>query len=1209
MIFKKIFVFLAMLTVTTFCFAQETTGSLQGTVKDPSGALVPGATVTVTSPTMVGEKSVATDSKGYYHLSNLPPGVYQVTVAAKGFTTRKEQGLMLEVGHSPSLDMTLAVGSESQIVEVTGATPAIDVTSVTTQSNVTQDVVNYVPHGTSFQSVIQFAPAASNEPLMGNTLTAGTGSTSPGNGSNGSPYGYSVGGGSDSENSYLVEGQETANLIGGYSHTSVPFDFINTVEIKTSGIQAEYGGALGGVINVIMQKGSVAFHGSIFTQYESTGLDANSYNAFSRYDPNSAPTVTSWGAIDQPTQAYQPIKPKTSLIYPGFTFGGPLLPFSAKFRDKVFFFVGFNPEFQRYEETINYGPTTANSTAGNVPGEVPFSQNTNSYYTTARVDAQVTQKIRIFGSWLYQLQRQYGEQLPQADSKQGFLNTSTQCFGTTSAACGAGATAQFSYGHNLGFDAPNVTVNTGADITVTPHIVSTTRFGYYFENYHDFGYPTNGVLYQFQTSGVGATAYNGSPLPAALQEPVGYQNGPIDQNYTLHNANKAIQVDQSFSWYKSTSYGTHNFKFGYALNRLSNIIDQHFNEPYVQEFVGGTNAYTTGSGTGPSNCVAIGAANGTPAVNNGNGTDTCQGQYGYITIQDFGSNGHATSYNNGFYGQDSWTVGRGVTIDAGIRDEKEFLPGEAAPGPGVPNHPISFGWKDKIAPRIGAAWDVFRDGKLKVFGSYGKFYDIMKLNLAISSFGGQYWQNCNYALDNGTLSAQDPAFNNAGRYCVGSSSTSTANFAGGTTPAGLEFIENLNYRGFPTTCSTCSATEEGVAPELKPYQQHESVFGTDYQASRNVALEVRWDRRRLDRVIEDSSVFNPASGETFVIVNPGFGINNTFSGFCNFLYGAGASNCATNQPIYGSNGQITGNTGSAYPPNDQTIPAARSYDGVEIRANKAISNHWAGMFSYTYSHFRGNYTGLTSSDLSDGGAGGRNSPNNSRAFDEPFFSYNSMGGSSSGLLPTDRPNKFKGYAYYQLKYLRKFTTDLGLFSYLYQGSPNTTYVQDVGYTANGDFPVDVFNRGVWANGTQDGTTGAITIGTPHVSRNPWFVDNDFNFEEAYQITEGKALSFEATFTNVFNEHSVTAVSEQLDSNSLYINGSQLSTLNGNYVGNGVPFYAAAESSYNVAAMLSQGGVKNLNGVSGGPQTLNSAYGKPLYWQQPRTVRLQVHFTF
>jgi Carboxypeptidase regulatory-like domain len=1164
----------SVITTSPSVFAQETTGGLQGTIKDATGAVVPGATVTVTTPSLPGGKSATTDSKGYYHFSNLPPGAYLIAVEAKGFSELKREGLVLEVGHDPTIDLALAVGAENAIVEVSSESPQIDVTSVTTQTNITQDVVNYVPHGTSFQSVIQFAPDASNEPLMGNTQTAGTGGTSPGNGSNGSAYGYSIGGGSDSENAYLVEGQETANLIGGYSHTETPFDFIQEVSVKTSGIQAQYGGALGGVINVIMQKGTAHYHGSVFAQYESTGLDANPYNAFSRYDPSSQPTNTSWGAVDQPYQSYQPIKPKTQIIYPGFRLGGPLLPFSSRFRDKIFFFAGFNPEMQRYEEFLNYGPASAAS-PGNIPGKVPFSQNTNTYYTTARIDAQVTQKIRVFGSWLYQLQRQNGEALPQADSKQGFYNIDTTCYASASTPCSGGATTQAAFAHTLGYVAPNITVNTGADITITPSLVSTTRFGYYFENYHDFGYSTTGNSYYFETSGSNAT-------PGA-NENAGFQNDAYNQNYTTQDASKAIQLDQGFAWFKSTSFGTHNFNFGYQLNRLSNVITQRYNNPYVAVYAGGD--YTAETSVGAANCQTPGLL-----TNPSNTSPNCFGSDGYVDVSDFGTNGKATSYNNGIYGQDSWTIGRGITIDAGIRDEKEFLPGEAQPGPDVPTHPINFGWKDKIAPRLGASWDVFHDGKFKLFGSYGKFYDVMKLNLAISSFGGQYWQNCFYALST-SYTAVNPVYNSNNRDCVGNSDASTATFSGlpaGQSPAGTNFIENINYRAFPTTCSTCSATEEGVAPSLKPYQQHESVFGTDYQVSRNVAFEARYDRRRLDRAIEDSAIYNPAVGETFVVVNPGYGSDNTFSSFCNFLYGAGAAGCAS--------------TTGTYPPN-QTIPAARSYDGLELRVNKAISNHWSGMLSYTYSHFRGNYTGLTSSDLSDGGFGGRNSPNNSRAFDEPYFSWNSMGGSSSGLLPTDRPNKLKGYGYYEFKYLHKLTTDLGMFSYIYQGSPNTSYIQDVGDVAGGDYPVQVFNRGVWADVTQNAATGQITIGQPRTYRNPVYAQSDFNFTQAYQISESKSFSFQATFTNVFNEHAVTAVNEQIDSDSPYINNTQQSSVGGYTLGSGVPFYAAAMSGYNVTNMLMSGG------VNGGPQTINSGYGKPMYWQQARQIRLQVHFNF
>jgi Carboxypeptidase regulatory-like domain len=1167
-----------VLFLTSFMFGQETTAGLQGTVKDATGAVVPGAEVSVTSPTLVGVKTTTSDSKGYYRFANLPPGTYTLSVTAKGFSARKQEGLILEVGHLPSVDLTLTAGGENTVVEVSTATPPIDVTSVTTLTNVTQDVINYVPRGTSFQSVIQFAPSARNEPLMGNTTTNGSGSVSPGNGSNGSSFGYSIAGASDSENSYLVEGQETANLIGGYSHTNVPFDFIQEVEVKSSGVQAEYGGALGGVVNVIMKKGTPHYHGSVYVQFENQGLDAGP-NGTLRYDPLSSPASANWAGTTTPTctpalvaagtncyqglndatyQSYQNAKDHYSDIRPGFTFGGPLLPFlSSTMRDKIFFFVGFNPDINRDARSVNYGPASAGNPA---TGVVPFSQNTNTYYTTARVDAQVTQKIRVFGSWLYQLQKQYGEQLPYADSVQAYnYTTGTGQFNLSS------GNAPSTYGHNLGFTAPNVTVNTGVDYTITPSIVSTTRFGYYFENYHDFGYPLGGVVYQWETAGFGQSQ--------------GALSGAINQ-ITNYNSSKAIELSQDFAWFKSTKFGTHNFKFGYQMNRNSNLIQQIYNEPLIQLFPG--TAYVPGSPLGQTNCATIEGQLG---------TSTCQDATGdgYATVYDFGTGGSAIAYNNGFYGQDSWTAGRGITIDAGIRAEHEYLPGESFGG-GAPQKPIDFGWKQKIATRIGAAWDVFHDGKLKIFGGYGQFYDQMKLNVAISSFGGQWWNNCSYVLTNSNYNTLTPSFNSGGRYCPSGTTSTQANLAGGTTPSNMLFVENLNQRAFPTTCSTCSVSQEGVAPGLMPYEQHEGLMGVDYQISRNLAFEARYDRRRLDHVIEDAAVYNPAVGETFVIVNPGQGVNATVSGYCNFLYGYGAAGCS--------------NQGGAFPANNNP-QAARSYDGLEFRLTKTMSNHWYGLFSYTYSNLRGNYTGLTSSDLSDGGYGGRNAPNNSRAFDEPYFQYNSMGGSSSGLLPTDRPNTFKGNAYYQFSWLHNFTSNFGIFQYFYEGSPNTTYA-DVGYSENA-FPVKLFDWGKWANITQNPTTGAITVGNPYTYRNPWYNETDFSFNQSYKISESKSLNFQSTFTNLFNEHAVTAVYSQVDSG---YSGTQYITPGGQAVFNGIPFYAAATAPYNVQDSLN-GAVINGNTSNnlGGPETINSQYGKPLYWQHPRTVRLQASFTF
>jgi len=1140
-------------------YAQETTGGLQGTVKDPSGAVVPGAKVVVTGAALVGSKETETDSSGYYRFANLPATTYTITVTAKGFATVKRD-LLLEVGHLPTVDFALEVGSGSTIVEVSAAAPLIDVTTNVTQTNVTEDVIDNIPHGRSFQSVIQFAPAARNEPLMGNTaISNGTGSIAPGNGSNGGNHGFSVAGGSDSENSYLVEGQETADLAGGFSHTQVPFDFIDEVDIKNSGIEAEHGGALGGVVNVVMKKGTNQYHGTLFAYFENDAMDAGP-NAYSRLDPNSAQTPTTWGAIDPTYQAYIAKKDKSSDVFPGFTFGGPI------WKNRIFAFVGFNPEFNQIERGVNYaaGPSTSPFLG---LGNVNFSQNTQTYYTTARVDTVITQKFRLYSSWLYQLQKQYGTNLPFADSVQGYDNVSATIDPAT-------------YAHTIGFTAPNQTVNVGADYQITPRLVATGRFGYYFSNYHDFGLPTNGVIDNWLTNGIGgfqncpivppATSCTPTvPLDQALQKAQGFVNAANSATFTTQNANKAIQIDANLAWFKSGWWGTHNFKFGYQLNRLSNVISQHFNEPYVQFWVGTTAVFSPGGTTGAQNCTQFIALYG-----------HCAGADGYVSVYDFGDGGAVTSYNHSLFAQDSWSIAKGLTLNLGVRVEREYLPGENQPA-GTSN-PISFGWGDKIAPRIGIAWDPTGHGKIKIFGGYGQFYDQMKLNVAISSFGGQYWNQCFYALDTPNVASIAPAFNSNQRFCPGTNASNggsvEANFPGGT-PAGLTFLENQNFRANPTTCSTCSITEEGVAPGLKPYKQHETTVGVDYQLTPTLAFEARYDRRRLDHVIEDSAIFNPATGgETFVIVNPGQGINSNYDKFFNFLYGVNNSNC-----------------GSACPP---TIPAQRDYDGVEFRLTKAPSHHWGGLFSYTWSRLWGNYAGLTSSFQGDGG-GGRNAPNNSRAFDEPFFSWNANGGSSSGLLPTDRPNTFKGYTYYELNWLHKFTTTFGIFQVVYQGTPEASYV-DVGFGFPGGFPTYPFNIDKVVTITQDPTTGLITVSNPRTQRTPWYNQTDFNVQQDFKIGESKTLSFQGTLTNLLNERSITAVGEQIDSNT----SQNFIGPGGFFIGNGTPFYAATFHPYDVTALMN-GAISN----SGGPLTMNSQYAQPNRYQQGRTIRIGVKFRF
>ena len=166
----------ALLLFAATLFGQETTAGLQGTVKDTSGAVISGAQVVVTGNTLVGDKkSTKTDGNGYYHFANIPPGTYSVTVKAEGFATCKERtAWFLKRATFLRSILSLQVGKTETIVEVSGETPAIDVTTNHTMTNITQDVIEDVPHGRSFQSVIQFAPSARNEPLQGNNIGSAT---------------------------------------------------------------------------------------------------------------------------------------------------------------------------------------------------------------------------------------------------------------------------------------------------------------------------------------------------------------------------------------------------------------------------------------------------------------------------------------------------------------------------------------------------------------------------------------------------------------------------------------------------------------------------------------------------------------------------------------------------------------------------------------------------------------------------------------------------------------------------------------------------------------------------------------------------------------------------------------------------------------------------------------------------------------------------
>jgi len=1180
---------MALFLSSAFLVAQETTAGLQGTVKDASGAVVSRAHVEVVGTTLVGVKALETDVSGNYHFANLPPGVYNLVVSAKGFKTVKREGLALEVGRLPTVDVILEVGTASEVVEVSAQAPVIDITTNTNQTNVTEDVINDVPHGYTFQSVIQFAPMARNEPLAGASagMTGNSGGSLPGSAGNGLGYGFSIGGAADSESTYLVEGQDTENISGGASNANVPFQFIQEVQVKTSGIEAEHGGALGGVINVVMKKGSNGYHGSFFATYESNTADANQTNAYLRYDP----TVTPAAGVDPDPQNYQPQQDHFKIVQPGFSIGGPIV------KDRLWFFAGFAPQINTRARNVNFGSSSCIQPSGNICpnydlGYQYFTQDRQTYFTTARLDFVLTQKVRLFGSWLDQYARETGDDLPTNDPvrQQGsYLNSAI-------------LSPISDYSHGLGWSAPNSTYNVGADITLSPKIVATTRYGYFFTNYHDFGWQTSTPDIVWQVTSTGALGNSGTLLPASLQAPAGTSTAPYLNPFTLRNASKHYQFDEDVAFFKSGWWGAHNIKAGYQLNRLSNTISQNGNVPQVFLYPG------VGQSHAPSTSVGAAACAGLEAEWGGN----CAGQYGYAIVQDFATvlPEIAGDWNHALFVQDAWTVGHGLTLNLGIRVEKERLPVPAGviPAGVTPPTSINFSWGDKIEPRLGAAWGP-ANGKMKIFGSYGVTNDVMKLLLAQTSWGAQAFEQCSYPLGpDGTaagfsVSDIDTVFVN-GRACPNGSPGTQANFASGIIPkaltdakTGTSIIENVNFRPW-----------EPIAPGVKPYRQHEYVGGWDYQVSRTLAFEARYDRRRLDHVIEDASLADPTNFEMYTVVNPGEGENRTIDGYANYLHSLGSAFGIPNF-AFNANPATPFGTCPSCPNNPKAV---RNYDGVEFRLTKITSHGWSGMFSYTYSSLWGNYTGLTTTDQIDGGSTGRNSPDTTRSFDEPFYYFGANGKLNNGPLPTDRPNTFKGNAYYRLPWKGgDQATTFGIFSYAYQGSPVTSYV-DLGLASYGA-PLEstyLFGRGEWAPIT--GSTGNLTIGTPYFRRTPWYLQSDFNINHEIKVNkknEHQILTFSATIPNVLNQRAVTAYYGGF--NSIYYDNTPLDPQGVNFfapasAGGGASLYRVLEGGYNPQQWINGG-----TGIYGkaAAVTPSSWYGQNFLYQYGRSMRFGAQFSF
>jgi len=694
---SKALTFTALLAMVLFCvsaFAQETTGGIQGTVKDSSGAVINGATVTVSGPALIGTQTSTTDSAGNYRFSQLPPGTYEINVTAAGFGNNKQSGLKLETGALPILNITMKPGSESTTVEVNEESPAVDVTQSKVQTNVVHEVLDNIPKGRSFQSLIPFAPGARQEPLQ-----SGTGSRD---------NGFQIDGASDSENVYLIDGINTTNIQNGGVGKNFNTDFVQEVQIKTSSFEAEFGGALGGVINAIPKHGGPNWHGELLTYWRTNALNANdpcasgmTSSGFStvcglRLLPPPAAQLNTTTRVDGTPEYYVPQKDKRRILEPGFQVGGPL------FTDRLRLYTSYIP----YIDTISRNTTFT----GLNPGPRELSSNTIQHNAYTRLDWRALNQLNLFAGWNYGYARQKGS-LGSPDSAFGQINT------------GAG-TDPNTFRSDAGSVNPLSVYTFGGDWTPTSKFVVSSRYGYFFSNTEQRG-TAIGTQYAYQTS-IGAATPDASgvtPIPVAG---VNVNGSPLQQNSgfanitspfkTFFDAYKRYSYNADASYFVGNLWGSHTFKGGYFFQKQSNNVLKIYNGSNVQLFWG-AQSYTPVTNT--TICDPIIAQNvANPAFNvpgskygNGpgqNGT-SCTGQFGYYIVNDGVDNtGGDSQTANAIYFQDSWTVGKtGLTINAGVRFDQEDTP--AYDPSRFPS--VNFGFGQKTAPRIGGAYDLLHNAR------------------------------------------------------------------------------------------------------------------------------------------------------------------------------------------------------------------------------------------------------------------------------------------------------------------------------------------------------------------------------------------------------------------------------------------------------------------------------------------------------------------
>jgi outer membrane receptor protein involved in Fe transport len=948
-LFGRIFavaMLLASLLLVAKPAAAQTAGTILGVVKDPSGAAVPNATVSLTSEERGDVRSTMSGEDGEFRFSAVDPGHYNVKVESQGFKTSTMTGLTLDVAQQLVANVTLEVGTSTQEVTVTGEAPVVNTTSSSLGGLVSDQQIAELPlNGRNYSDLALLQP--------GITQTTHSGLGDAG-------IWFSSNGMNPRANNYTIDGTPilTQNGTGpaGMTGNTLGVDGIKEYRVVTNMFSAEYGLQMGSQIVIVSKGGSNQWHGDGFEYLRNSDLDARNY-----FDPS--PAIVGHRLPEFRRNNF------------GGAVGGPIK------KDKTFFFLVYEGLRLQQGDTIQdttmpaachfwtvggqniiagggpipagtvvpagatqrilQGPvgaaTLTTAGCGNAPagtavasvvqpwiGQFPFPNEASSSpnytfpgathgrddYAQIRIDHNFSASDTFFGRFTFD----------DARDTTPYLGGNLQAVDT-----GTGYPQFFNIGPSR-----NQYVTLGENHIFTPTLLSSLRVGFSRTNYvNHFSTPNTPLNPNFQLQDASNCGQPGAPACIWSSVPglftAGFTPGSGVTALTPPGTfpNYHIQNDWTVAEDLFYTHGKHSFKFGTLFNR--------WNDPDLQsKAIFGTITFNNiyNAGATPTGFLA-GIPTSINVVTPGSSVALSPGSP--LLAPPFKGNFLERNwwYNTlGFYFQDDWRASNRLTFNLGVRYEfrsditdsdgrvsalrDPLTSAQFTIGP-IMTNPSYRNW----SPRLGFAYDVFGNGKTAIRGGFGIYYDVANLGALLTQnpTGTLPWvanTTATWSAAKGPitlpLSCVSP--------CVGAVAASGA--------AVGKSLQNANYN---------AKSPHSLQFNLTLDQQLPKSIGLSlsYVGTRGIDL---WQGIEGNPVVPQS--FDAAGNPTYNVTNGIAGCQNsvlTIGGANTF--GANAFPCRIN-PYFGSS-QLFTNGGESW------------YNGLQLVVTKRLASGLSFQGSYSYS--------------------------------------------------------------------------------------------------------------------------------------------------------------------------------------------------------------------------------------------------------------------